>query len=68
VVPRGALNREGDRRYVWLLLDGRARRRDVTVGLIGLTQVEIAAGLSGGERVLTAGAAPLSEGMRVAAR
>jgi HlyD family secretion protein len=68
VVPRAAVNRDGERRFVWLLQDGRARRRDVTLGLIGLTEVEIAGGLSEGEPVLLSGAVPLSEGLRVAAR
>jgi len=68
VVPRGAINHDGERRFVWLLENGRARRRDVAVGLIGLTEVEIVSGLSEGERVLMAGAVPLSEGLRVAAR
>lgn len=68
VVPRGALNHDGERRFVWLLQSGRARRRDVAVGLIGVTEVEIVKGLSEGERVLMAGAVPLSEGLRVAAR
>ncbi len=68
VVPRAAVNRDGERRFLWVFQDGRARRRDVRVGLVGLTQVEIVSGLSGGERVLISGAVPLSEGLRVAAR
>ena len=68
VVPRAAINRDGERRYVWVLQDGRARRRDVTVGLIGLTDVEVASGLAEGDRVLMSGAVPISEGLRVAAR
>jgi len=68
VVPRGAVGRDGDRRFVWVLSDGRARRRNVTVGLIAPNEVEIASGLSEGERVLLPGAVPLSEGLRVAAR
>jgi HlyD family secretion protein len=68
VVPRAALIRDGHRRFVWVLRDGRARRRDVTVGLVGLTEVEIQSGLSEGESVLMSGAIPLSEGLRVAAR
>ena len=68
VVPRGAINHDGERRFVWLLENGRARRRDVAVGLIGLTEVEIVSGLAEGERVLMAGAVPLSEGLRVATR
>lgn len=68
VVPRGAVNRDGERRYVWLLQGGRARRRDITVGLIGLTEVEVLGGLAEGERVLMSGAVPLAEGLRVTAR
>ena len=68
VVPRAAVVRDGERRFVWVLRDGRARRRDVTVGLIGLTEVEVASGLSEGDRVLMPGTVPLSEGLRVAAR
>ncbi len=65
IVPRAALYREGDRRYVYLLRDGRARRRDVTAGLIGLTEVEITGGLAVGDRVVLAGEVPLVEGLRV---
>jgi RND family efflux transporter MFP subunit len=68
VVPRGALGRDGERRFVWILSDGRARRRDVTVGLVAPNEVEITGGLSEGDRVLLPGAVPLSEGLRVAAR
>ncbi len=68
VVPRAALQRDGERRFVWILQDGRARRRDVVVGLVGLTEVEVTGGLADGDRVLMSGAVPLSEGLRVAAR
>lgn len=68
VVPRAAVIRDGERRFVWVLRDGRARRRDVTVGLIGLTEVEVASGLSEGERVLMPGTVSLSDGLRVAVR
>jgi len=68
VVPRAALLADGDRRFVYVEEKGRAIRRDVEVGLIGLTEVEIASGLKEGERVILAGAVPLSEGMRVKPR
>jgi HlyD family secretion protein len=68
VVPRAAVIRDGDRRYVWALRGGRARRQDVTVGLIGLTEVEIQSGLAEGDSVLISGAVPLTEGLRVAAK
>ncbi len=68
VVPRAAIQRDGEKRFVWRLDDGRARRRDVTVGLVAPNEVEVSVGLSEGETVLLPGSVPLSEGLRVAAR
>lgn len=65
VVPRAALLRDGDRRFVYVYEDGRARRRDVTVGLLGLNEAEVAEGLRENERVILPGATPLSNGLRV---
>jgi HlyD family secretion protein len=66
-IPRGALQREGSQRYVWVSDRGRARRRPVTVGLVGLSDVEVTNGLSEIDQVLIPGPAALSEGARVAA-
>ena len=66
LVPRAALQRTGERRFVYLDRDGRATARDVTVGLVGLGDVEIASGLAEGDHVLLPGEAPLSEGLRIA--
>lgn len=68
VVPRAALQRDGERRFVWTLSNGRARRRDVTIGLLAPDEVEIASGVSEGEKVLLPGMTPLTDGARVAAR
>jgi multidrug efflux pump subunit AcrA (membrane-fusion protein) len=67
VVPRAALFRDGEKRFVWLLDGGKARRREVSVGLVGLTDVEISGGLKDGDPVLLPGASALSDGLRVAA-
>jgi multidrug efflux pump subunit AcrA (membrane-fusion protein) len=67
VVPRAAVLRDGDRRFVYLLDAGRARRRDVQVGLSGLTEVEILSGVSEKDAVILPGATALSEGLRVRA-
>jgi RND family efflux transporter MFP subunit len=67
VVPRASVLREGERRYVYLLDDGRARRRDVQVGLTGLTEVEILGGLKEKDSVILPGSASLSDGLRVRA-
>jgi RND family efflux transporter MFP subunit len=65
VVPRAALLRDGDRRFVYVYQDGRARRRDVSVGLLGMSEAEISSGLREHERVVLPGATPLSDGLRV---
>lgn len=67
VVPRASVLREGERRYVYLLDDGRARRREVRVGLTGLTEVEILGGLTEKDTVILPGSASLSDGLRVRA-
>ena len=67
VIPRAALFRDGDKRHVWILDGGKARRREVTVGLVGLNDVEVTAGLKDQEPVLLPGASALSDGLRVAA-
>jgi HlyD family secretion protein len=63
-VPRSALGRD-NRRYVYVVVRRRAHRREVTVGLVGLSQVEILAGLHAGERVVAEGPPSLSEDTRV---
>ena len=65
VVPRASVLKDGERRYVYLLDGGRARRRDVQVGLTGLNDVEIVGGLAEKDLVILPGAVPLSEGLRV---
>lgn len=65
VIPRATLQRDGAKRFAWIVQDGRAHRADLTLGVIGSNEVEVAAGLSEGDKVLIPGAAPLSEGARV---
>jgi HlyD family secretion protein len=70
-VPRSALRREGDaagggeQRYVYVVVRRRAHRRDVKLGLIGLSEVEILSGLGEGERVISEGPPALEDGTRV---
>jgi HlyD family secretion protein len=68
VVPRAAIQRNGEKRFVWKTDGGRARRQEVTVGLVAPNEVEVVSGLSEGETVLLPGEVPLTEGLRVAAR
>jgi HlyD family secretion protein len=64
-IPRGALRRQGGRRFVYVVRRGRTVRRDVQVGLVGLSEVEVASGLAEGEPVVEDAAAELQEGERV---
>lgn len=66
VVPNDALGAvDDDRAEVWLVVDGRAARRQVTLGLRGLALTEITAGLEAGDLILTDAQAPVEEGDRV---
>jgi hypothetical protein len=50
---------------VFVERDRRAERRDISVGLIGLTEIEVTAGLTEGESVILPGDVPLSPGLRI---
>jgi RND family efflux transporter MFP subunit len=52
----------------WVVRDGRAARRDVTLGLRDVRQVEILAGLDAGEQVVVLGGKGLRDGARVRVR
>ena len=65
VVPRGAIVRDGEKRFVWVPDGGRARRREVAVGLMGLAEAEVTAGLAAGDAVLLPGTTPLADGERI---
>lgn len=56
---------DGQRAEVWVVVDGRAARRQVRLGLRGLTQTEITAGLQAGDWVLADAQAPVADGDRV---
>jgi membrane fusion protein (multidrug efflux system) len=64
-IPRAAMLRDGDRRYVYRLEGGRARRREIVIGLVGLNDVEVTSGLAENDRVIVPGMSPVIEGMRV---
>lgn len=67
-VPRSALREDAAGSHVWIVVAGRARRRDVRLGQPYLGALEIVAGLNGGERVITSAVSPLTDGQPVQAR
>lgn len=65
-VPRDALTViDGNRAELWLVTDGRATRREVRLGLRGLTQTEVTAGLQPGDWILADPQAAVAPGDRV---
>ncbi len=65
VIPRAALFREGDARYVFRLDGARAHRVPVKAGLIAPNDVEILDGLRDGDLVIIPGAAPIQDNQKV---
>lgn len=66
VVPNDALaSMVGNRAQVWVVVDGRAERREVELGLRGLTQTEVTAGLQVGDRILADAEEEITTGDRV---
>ena len=66
VVPNDALGAmDGNRAALWVVADGRATRRQVQLGLRGLTQTEVTSGLRAGDWILADAQATVAEGDRV---
>jgi RND family efflux transporter MFP subunit len=65
VLPRSAIRTIDDKTIVWLVEGDRLRRRAVSVASGDDERVALAAGLSGGERVVVEGPSDLSEGTMV---
>ena len=52
VVPNGAIQRDGEERYVLLMRDGKQEKRAVTIGTRDVGFTEIKKGLSGSDLVI----------------
>lgn len=65
-VPRSATARMDGRTTVWVVADGVARPREVSVGLESADRVEVTSGLAPGAQVVTRGHESLYAGARVA--
>ena len=65
LVPRAAIHGDGDTRFVWTVLDGRARRIPVALGRDFGDQVQITKGLDGGETVVVGTPGELRDGQTI---
>ena len=68
LIPAGAVLKQGDRPFVWILAEGgrRVERRDVVVDGVTDGQASVAAGLAAGEKVVIVGVHSLHDGEAVA--
>jgi HlyD family secretion protein len=67
-VPTSALFRTGERWEVFVVDNGRARRRDVVIGRRGEAGAEVVGGLASGERVIVFPSDRIEDGGRVRVR
>jgi HlyD family secretion protein len=66
-IPVSALFREGGRWTAFLVVDGRARKREVTIAARGSDEAVVASGVGEGDAVILYPGASLSDGSRVRA-
>ncbi|RUL87967.1 efflux RND transporter periplasmic adaptor subunit [Tautonia sociabilis] len=65
VIPSSALLSDGEQKYVYVVSDGTARRRPITTNYEDGIIVGVASGLDGGEQVVRAGGAQITDGQKV---
>lgn len=68
LVPKDAVREEGQKPIVYLVDDNRVERRAVTIGDPRGDKIEIIAGLTDGDRVVTQGPSEMSDGQKVRIR
>src|SRR5262249_54217755 len=64
-VPTTAIVKEKDKSYCVAVVDAKAARRPIEVGLNDGTRTEVVSGLGGGETVVKANAASLADGQPI---
>jgi hypothetical protein len=64
-VPSSALVINGQATSVWVLTNGSAHLKRISLGAQGDTQVQVLAGLSAGQRIVVSGADKVTDGEQV---
>jgi RND family efflux transporter MFP subunit len=64
-IPASAVQRDGGNAYVWVVSDGRVERRAVTVGAEGDGSIEVRAGVTSGEQLVSPVVQGLEDGSKV---
>jgi multidrug efflux pump subunit AcrA (membrane-fusion protein) len=64
-VPAAALQSEAGIDFVFAIENGRARRRNVELGIRDSDRVEVLSGLREGDRIVTSGSPAIVDGSRV---
>ncbi len=64
-VPAAAVERNGENAYVWIVSDGRVERRAVTVGSENDGRIEVRAGISSGDELVSPVVKGLEDGGKV---
>jgi cobalt-zinc-cadmium efflux system membrane fusion protein len=65
LIPSRAIVREADETAVFVVADGKAQRRAVTIGLTDAEHAEVKSGLKAGEIIIVEGQAGLPDGAAV---
>jgi HlyD family secretion protein len=67
VIPRSAVREDNGQRYVFVFVDDKIHRRDISVGVASASKYEVVSGLTGSDRVALPGEKELRDGMEVRA-
>jgi membrane fusion protein (multidrug efflux system) len=65
LIPEAALMPAGDKQYVYRIVDGKAVRSEVSLGIRKKDMVEVVSGLEAGAQVITAGQMKIMDGSKV---
>ena len=67
LVPVTAVVPDADKQYVWTIVDGKAKRVEVTLGNADAISQEISSGLAAGDQVISNPSLDLEDGKEVKA-